>query len=86
MLIAVGTDEALAIPERARNAMNCAAFLDRPAAKKQMICKNNPAKYMRLVPTTSAIDPNRSSVQPELAELIAVGLQIVRTLSINFMS
>jgi hypothetical protein len=60
----VGKQSETAIPYRARNLISCIVVLARPQPTVNHPNRNHPVKLIRRFPTTSAIDPARSRLEP----------------------
>jgi hypothetical protein len=62
-----------AMPANPRNKISCDPLVERPHASVNALCNALPMRYMLLLPTTSARDPETRSVQPHVKLKIDAG-------------
>ena len=55
-------------PVKARKRINCVPVRERPHAKAERHCSEQPIKYKGRLPKISARDPRSSSVQPQVSD------------------
>jgi hypothetical protein len=75
ILTAEGRHKEVAIPARPRKRISSYPVRERPQAKVKALCSKEPTRYITRLPTTSATEPERRSVQPHVRENIEAGLR-----------
>lgn len=77
MLTALGRQKEMAMPERARKMISWIPVLARPHPNVKMARSTHPVRYIGRLPTTSATDPERRRVHPQVNAYTDAGLASV---------
>jgi hypothetical protein len=75
ILTAEGRRNEEATPPKPRKMMICALVRERPQARVKAVWNRQPARYTGLLPTASAMEPSKRSVQPQVREYTDIGLE-----------
>lgn len=75
ILTAEGRRNEEATPPNPRKMMICALVRERPQARVKAVWNRQPARYIGLLPTASAMEASKRSVQPQVREYTDIGLE-----------